>query len=397
MAKPKRGARRPPGHFKSVKLDLKKRSDGVSGREGRANKESKQDQQDQVKQSKALEDAGLGASAGASKHDVEAHKKSPEKTEQDAQNTSNAANDAAGTSGSDADAVDATVSDVFDAGAKNDGKLTTDNITQAYQSGFDKGRQVALDDLRSKPREQQLAAKKHAKSTLDGLDGAGGIKKTLGGLRFGLRRLRLSFALLLAAIGALAYFGYQCMQYAQCMREFREKYTSLLDDEGDLEKELEKATEALATCIGNSALSVAMCDARAAASAAAPAPVSSGSSLAVTRAPQECDAFLARWCLLQNAERKLRACQNEMPLYGVLDGALAFIRDVAQDVVETVADVVEVVAENAVGIAGGVADKVVDGVLESATSVFTPLLVALLVALAIAAAFVVYKLHARRQ
>jgi hypothetical protein len=388
-----------------VKLDLKKRSDGVSGRDGRANKESQQQsKQDQLKQSRALEDAGLGASAGASKHDVEAHKKSPEKTEQDAQNTSNAANDAAGTSGSDADAVDATVSDVFDAGAKNDGKLTTDNITQAYQSGFDKGRQVALDDLRSKPREQQLAAKKEAKSTLDGLDGAGGIKKTLGGLRFGLRRLRLSFALLLAAIGALAYFGYQCMEYAQCMRDFRKKYTSLLDDEGDLEKELEKATEALATCIGNSALSVAMCDARAAASAsasasgsaAAPAPVSSGSSLAVTRAPQECDAFLARWCLLQNAERELQDCQNEMPLYGVLDGALAFIRDVAQDVVETVADVVEVVAENAVEIAGGVAGKVVGGVVESAKSAFTPLLVALLVALAIAAAFVVYKLQARR-
>jgi hypothetical protein len=366
-----RGTRkRPAGHYKNLQVPNRSRS-GVN-----ANKD-KTPEKKSGGNDKPLRDLGLSNGKSATFDP----KQTSDKTDADTKDIGDAANTQAHTTDADSDAVGAVADRTIAAGQKNGGELPPKDLAESFDAGFDSGRQANIDSVKSKDPEARAKEKQSAMETLESIDG-NGFKKTLGGLLGGLRRIKLAYRLLLVALGALAYFGYAIAEYAECLRKWRATYKSIIEDERDLEEELEKAKGALSACLGDVALAEDACE------GITPAPVSATTTLANTSAavPLECDALLARWCLLQDAEREFLKCQNAMPLSGILDGALSFIKNVAQDVVDTVADIASVVVKKAVDVVGDAAG----GAVKSVTTALLPIFLVAVVACLIAGGVVLF-------
>ena len=340
---------------------------------------------DKAQRDSQLQDAGLDPQQ-VGEHNPD---KTAEQRVDDSRAQAESANDAANLSQAEADVVSPTSEIILDAGAAAGGKITPADLELATAKGIEIGRQKAIEDFRalSDPSARQRAVDE-ANSTLDNIEPDGIIKKTMGGLWLGIKQLRLGFALLLAAIAGLAYFGYKLDKYARCMRVFRENFRDVLDDKGDLENELEKSTADVQKCFtlnspaGTGSVRYDANQLCVIVQNVNPASIAASTSLPSSVVPDKCNKFLERWCKLQEAQEALRVCQNEMPLSGVLEGALEFLRQAAKGVLDVALDLGKEVVQ-----AGAEAAK------EAASGLFSS---GILIVLAIAAVVVFVMLRRRR-
>jgi hypothetical protein len=421
MARPKRPktrVARAVDAFKGLFAKKKKSTklDGNAAKKGNTDAEAKQARND------AEDGAGLGRGAmPAHAADADAAKLAGDKKK-----ISDAANDQANTANTDGDPAEATTSALVDKGQASGGVLSKDDVGDAAQKGHEDARAKATSDAaesdaaKSTDAERdaaRAARKKEAEETNQNIepetdttgavlkDSAGntvlrGLKKTLGGLRLGLRRLKMGHALLLAVLIGLAYFGYQIGEYMRCIRDFQASYSDVIDDDDGLEEELAAATEQLGACykLGAETDERALC---AGLKHAGPSPVAAGTSLTAssTAVPQNCEPFLRRWCRLRDAEVAFRKCENMMPLKNILDGALRFIKDLADDIIDVVAEVAEKVAVKGVEVVAGVGVAAVGAVANAAGSavgsLFNPGLIFVLAVAAVIAFLVLRKRRGR--
>jgi hypothetical protein len=281
----------------------------------------------------------------------------------DARDQADAVNDAADTTQTESDVVASASSAAIESGAKNNGVITKADLKGAYDRGFAQGKQKAIDDYKAANEADRARMAQEAQITRDGVDDAGVIKRSLAGMWVMIKKIRLAYALKLAMLAALAYFGYKLGIYGQCMKQFREDYADVLGwKEGDVESEF-KSCIVKYTPAGTAPAVVSFN-----ADQICPRILLSGTqaptALLSSDLPSECTEFARRWCRLQQAEEALQVCENEMPLSGLLNGALEFLQNAALAVLQTTLQVVEkavpVILDGVEQIAGAAVGSLLD-------------------------------------
>jgi hypothetical protein len=330
---------------------------------------------------KDLADVGLNAQkVGEHKAD------NPEaQREKDARDQAEAVNDLADTTQTESDVVASASSAAIESGATNNGVLTKKELKDAFDKGFAQGKQTAIDDYKKANETDRARMAQEAQTTRDGVDEGGIIRRSLAGMWVMIKKIRLAYALKLAMIAALAYFGYKLSIYGQCMKKFREDYAEVLGwNEDDVESKF-KSCIVKFTPAGTAPVVVSFN-----ADEICPLILLSGTqaptALPSSAVPSECTEFARRWCLLQQAEEALKVCENEMPLAGLLNGALEFIQHAAVAVLQTTLQIIEKAVPAFVNGAEQIARAAVGSLLDSGT----------LLMLAVAAVVVFLFLRRRR-
>lgn len=281
----------------------------------------------------------------------------------DARDQADAVNDLADTTQPEADVVASASSAAIESGAKNNGVLTKTDLKDAFDRGFAQGKQKAIDDYKAANDADRARMAQEAQTTRDGVDESGVIRRSLAGMWVMIKKIRLAYALKLAMLAALAYFGYKLGMYGQCMKKFREDYADVLGwKEGDVESKF-KSCIVKYTPAGTAPVLVSFN-----ADEICPRLLQSGTqaptALPSSDLPSECTEFARRWCRLQQAEEALNVCENEMPLSGLLNGALEFLQNAALAVLQTTLQVVEkavpVILDGAERIAGAAVGSLLD-------------------------------------
>jgi hypothetical protein len=284
----------------------------------------------------------------------------------DARDQAEAVNDLADTNQTEADVVASASSAAIESGANNNGVLTKTGLKDAFDRGFAQGKQKAIDDYKAANDADRARMLQEAQTTRDGVDESGVIKRTLAGMWVMIKKIRLAYALKLAMLAALAYFGYKLGIYGQCMRKFREDYADVLGwKEGDVESKFK-------TCIvkytpAGTAPAVVSFDADEICPRILLSGTQAPTALLSSALPSECTEFAQRWCRLQQAEEALKVCENEMPLSGLLNGALEFLQNAALTVLQTTLQVVEKAVPVLLDGADKIAAAAVGSLLDSGT------------------------------
>jgi hypothetical protein len=309
-----------------------------------------------------LADVGLDARK-VGEHDA---KKNEADREIDARDQADAVNDAADTTQTESDVVASASSAAIESGATNNGVLTKTDLKDAFDRGFAQGKQKAIDDYKAANEPDRARMAQEAQTTRDGVDESGVIRRSLAGMWVMIKKIRLAYALKLAMLAALAYFGYKLGIYGECMKKFREDYADVLGwKEGDVESEF-KSCIVKYTPAGTAPVLVSFN-----ADEICPRILLSGTqaptALLSSALPSECNEFARRWCRLQQAEEALKVCENEMPLAGLLDGALEFLQNAALTVLQTVIDLTVKAAPMVGNGLGDLANAAVGGLLDSGT------------------------------
>jgi hypothetical protein len=309
-----------------------------------------------------LADVGLDAKK-VGEHDA---KKNEADRENDARDQAETVNDAVDTTQPEADVVASASSAAIESGATNNGVLTKTDLKDAFDRGFAQGKQKAIDDYKAANEADRARMLQEAQTTRDGVDESGVIRRSLAGMWVFIKKIRLAYALKLAMLAALAYFGYKLGMYGQCMKQFRKDYADVLGwKEGDVESTFK-------SCIvkytpAGTAPAVVSFDADDICPLILLSGTQAPTALLSSALPSECTEYEGRWCRLQQAEEALKVCENEMPLTGVLNGALEFLQNAALAVLQTTLQVVEKAIPPLLDGANEIAGAALGSLLDSGT------------------------------